>query len=314
MVDTKKRKKPEEAPAAGSGVAKKRKGTQEEAVKVGKKSASAASSLALFKVYVGNLKCPVDQEALRKKFATYGAISDLTLPASTKEAAKCFAFISYATEEAAKAACEAAGSEFGGAALKVQLSGEKGGDSAATDTTVFVAGLPPACKEGGLRKHFAPCGEITKLEIPPCKAGGKHKGETRGIAFVTFSTRKSHDAAVKLDGKAYEGSTLKIKEFVAKSKSEKPKKIDDKDVNRVFVGGIPKTGDEASLRSHFEACGAIKRCMMPINKDKSKRGVAFLNFVSPEGVKKAVKLDGSEYKGKPLKVTIAGAPSEAKGK
>eukprot|EP00933_Yihiella_yeosuensis_P014178 TRINITY_DN12802_c0_g2_i3.p1 TRINITY_DN12802_c0_g2~~TRINITY_DN12802_c0_g2_i3.p1 ORF type:complete len:405 (-),score=155.89 TRINITY_DN12802_c0_g2_i3:214-1428(-) len=265
------------------------------------------------KLYVGGYSTAAcDEEALRKKFGKYGEIEEV-LVYSKKGSQKGIAFVTYTTKEEAEAALELNGFEWKGFPLKVQLSGK-----VSNITAVFVGGLPMDFDEDALRQRFAKCGKITKFEVPLSK--GK-KAAKRGIAFVTFETRKAVESALKLDGKAYEGNTLKVKEFEPtaagekmKAKKKSKKEAQDQKVFRVWVGGLPKTADGTKVKDFFLECGEIKKFMMPTHPKTGKgRGMALINYKTEQGMKEALRLNEQEFQEEHvIKVKVAGAPNEKK--
>merc|ERR1719223_2526459 len=97
------------------------------------------------------------------------------------------------------------------------------------------------------------------------------------------------------------------------------KKVDTEDSSSnemtVFVGGIPFSCTEDTLRKDFTECGEIEKMNLPLNDEGKPRGIAFITFKTPEGVKEALKYDGEEYGGRTLKVNLAGQGSkDGKGK
>lgn len=81
----------------------------------------------------------------------------------------------------------------------------------------------------------------------------------------------------------------------------------------VFIGGIPFSCDEATLRKDFSECGEIEKMNLPMNEDGRPKGIAFITFKSKEGVAAACKFDGDDYGGRTLKVNVAGAKGSGKG-
>jgi len=281
---------------------------EEDAEVVAKKVKNAPKGARIF---VGGLQVPCDEAALRKRFARYGEIEDLTIPpgrGGKKLTSKCIAFITYKTKDAATSALAVDGMDFSGAALKVQLSSgvSKPDDKAGgvkSDTIVFVSGLGSGCTEEAVKKHFSKCGDIVKLEVPPSK---KKKDEIRGLAFITYKEKAGAEAALALDGTVTKMGTLQVKEFVVPPGGEGGKD-NSKAEYKVVVTNLPKPFEEDRVRLHFKECGVVK-------KYKQSRGTVFLNFVSPLGVERALKLNGKLFKGRALKVAVAPADEKADSK
>lgn len=72
----------------------------------------------------------------------------------------------------------------------------------------------------------------------------------------------------------------------------------------IYVGQVDYSATPEELLSHFEPCGTVER--VTINCDKftgAPKGFAYLEFQTEEAVENAIKLDGSSFKGRTLKVT-----------
>lgn len=78
------------------------------------------------KLYVGNLPYTVDDTQLRDLFGQYGEIQDLTLITDRDTGrSKGFAFVAFATQQAAESALVQNGKALGGRALKVNMAEQK---------------------------------------------------------------------------------------------------------------------------------------------------------------------------------------------
>jgi len=80
------------------------------------------------KLYVGNFPYSVDEEQLRSLFSPYGEIEELALIMDRETGrSKGFAFITFATQQAAESALEKNGVDLSGRALRVNMAQEKSG-------------------------------------------------------------------------------------------------------------------------------------------------------------------------------------------
>ncbi|PLY13963.1 MAG: RNA-binding protein [Sedimenticola sp.] len=80
------------------------------------------------KLYVGNFPYTVTEAQLRDIFSAYGEIEDLAMIMDRETGRpKGFAFITFATQQAAEKALEQNGKDVGGRALKVNMATEKPG-------------------------------------------------------------------------------------------------------------------------------------------------------------------------------------------
>merc|ERR1711920_1134629 len=81
----------------------------------------------------------------------------------------------------------------------------------------------------------------------------------------------------------------------------------------VFVGGLPFSASEETVKKDFEECGPIEKMNMPKNEEGKPKGIAFITFKTADGVTAALKYDGDDYGGRTLKVNKAGQKGD-KGK
>jgi polyadenylate-binding protein 2 len=72
----------------------------------------------------------------------------------------------------------------------------------------------------------------------------------------------------------------------------------------IYVGQVDYSATAEELVAHFEPCGAIERVTINCDKFTGKpKGFAYLEFQTEEAVVNALKLDGSTFKNRTLKVT-----------
>ncbi|KAL7566941.1 hypothetical protein ACA910_017242 [Epithemia clementina (nom. ined.)] len=77
-----------------------------------------------------------------------------------------------------------------------------------------------------------------------------------------------------------------------------------KDSCSIYVGQVDYSATPEELVSHFAACGTIERVTIVCDKYTGKpKGFAYLEFQDESSIENAVKLDGSEFRGRSLKVT-----------
>jgi RNA recognition motif-containing protein len=78
------------------------------------------------KLYVGNFPFSVDEAQLRELFSAYGEISELAMITDRETGrSKGFAFITFATQQAAEKALELDGKDLGGRKLRVNIAQER---------------------------------------------------------------------------------------------------------------------------------------------------------------------------------------------
>merc|ERR1711970_1097833 len=108
-----------------------------------------------------------------------------------------------------------------------------------------------------------------------------------GYGGRTLSVRKSGDPAPK-DGKGKGNSEFEV-----------------------FVGGVPESATEDSLKKAFGECGEIDRLRLPLNEEGKPKGIAFIQFKDKDSCDKAVAMTDTEMDGSYLRVKMSG---DGKGK
>lgn len=81
-----------------------------------------------------------------------------------------------------------------------------------------------------------------------------------------------------------------------------------------FIRGLPWAADEAKLQRDFSECGEIEKIKQPKNEEGKSRGMAFIKFVTHEGLDAAMKFDNTDYGGRTIYVTKAGENTQGAGK
>eukprot|EP00928_Gymnodinium_smaydae_P022411 TRINITY_DN18835_c0_g1_i1.p1 TRINITY_DN18835_c0_g1~~TRINITY_DN18835_c0_g1_i1.p1 ORF type:complete len:377 (-),score=85.06 TRINITY_DN18835_c0_g1_i1:93-1181(-) len=170
----------------------------------------------------------------------------------------------------------------------------------ATEFKIFVGGLSTVHDAEQVKKIFAACGEIATFYMP-CYTKAKRKGEPKGYALISYSSRAGMKAALGWNGKDLEGKPLVVERKREKEGTEDPQAAKVDKEFEVFVGGvysIPKK----QIRKHFAACGEITSFEMPLTPKGQSKGIAFIAFKSSSGMEKALELDGEEFHSKTLTV------------
>ena len=83
---------------------------------------------------------------------------------------------------------------------------------------LFVGSLPPTATEESLQALFAPFGTVHSLKLVKDLFSGKCKG----FGFLEMEGHEARAAIAGLDGKSYEGNSLKVK-FEEEQRGRGPK-------------------------------------------------------------------------------------------
>jgi RNA recognition motif-containing protein len=76
--------------------------------------------------------------------------------------------------------------------------------------------------------------------------------------------------------------------------------------NKLYVGNLPYTVDEAQLRDLFSKYGEIDELALIMDRDTGRsKGFAFVTFATQQAAEKALAENGKDVGGRPLRVNIA---------
>jgi RNA recognition motif-containing protein len=85
---------------------------------------------------------------------------------------------------------------------------------------LFVGSLPPSTSEDALLSMFSEYGTVRSIELVKDMFSGKCKG----FGFLEMEGHEARAAIAGLDGKSYEGNTIKVKFEQPQGKARKGKR------------------------------------------------------------------------------------------
>eukprot|EP00929_Paragymnodinium_shiwhaense_P009344 TRINITY_DN113481_c0_g1_i1.p1 TRINITY_DN113481_c0_g1~~TRINITY_DN113481_c0_g1_i1.p1 ORF type:complete len:458 (+),score=144.86 TRINITY_DN113481_c0_g1_i1:147-1376(+) len=146
----------------------------------------------------------------------------------------------------------------------------------------------------------ADAGEDAPLREEEDAAAEAAAADASGKGGKTKKAKKPREGAC-------EGEDEQLDEAPANEEAaDAPTKTPDSDHPRkVFVNGLPWNLQRETVQRDFEQCGKIERLDLPKNKLGLSSGVAFLYFATEEGVSSALKLHGTDFHGRAIKVMRA---------
>uniref|UniRef100_A0A671YED0 Heterogeneous nuclear ribonucleoprotein A3 n=1 Tax=Sparus aurata TaxID=8175 RepID=A0A671YED0_SPAAU len=148
---------------------------------------------------------------------------------------------------------------------------------------LFIGGLSFETTEESLRAHFEQWGTLTDCVV----MRDPNSKRSRGFGFVTYSSVREVDEAMKARPHKVDGRVVEPKRAVSREDSNKPGA--HLTVKKIFVGGIKEDTEEYHIREHFEKYGKIE--CIDIMEERStgkKRGFAFVSFDDHDTVDKIV--------------------------
>ncbi|XP_053732779.1 heterogeneous nuclear ribonucleoprotein A3 [Synchiropus splendidus] len=148
---------------------------------------------------------------------------------------------------------------------------------------LFIGGLSFETTEESLRAHFEKWGTLVDCVVMRDPVGKR----SRGFGFVTYSSVKEVDEAMKERPHKVDGRVVEPKRAVSREDSNKPGA--HLTVKKIFVGGIKEDTEEYHIREYFERYGNIESIEIMMERATSKkRGFCFVTFDDHDTVDKIV--------------------------
>lgn len=157
-----------------------------------------------------------------------------------------------------------------------------GDPKADQDKKLFVGGLSPRTNEDSLRAYYSQWGELTDVVVMRDQRSNK----SRGFGFVTFKESAAVDKAQserphKLDGKDVDSKRAMPREETSPEVHAAVKKL--------FVGGLKKDVTNEDLEEYFGKFGNVTEASVVMAKDtNTSRGFAFVTFDDTDSVDKVI--------------------------
>jgi cold-inducible RNA-binding protein len=86
------------------------------------------------------------------------------------------------------------------------------------------------------------------------------------------------------------------------------------EMNKLFVGNLSFAMNEADLQETFGVYGEITDITIPLDRDtKKSKGFGFITFKDDKSANNALALDGKEFGGRNLRVSIANSKESSGG-
>ncbi|KAK7118944.1 hypothetical protein R3I94_020954 [Phoxinus phoxinus] len=168
--------------------------------------------------------------------------------------------------------------------------------------TVFVGNLPASCSKKSLLSLFRPVGVVESVrfrsvvrEDPTISRKVAaiqrkvHPKKQNINAYVVFREEAAAAAALRRNGQEIQtGFHIRV-DRVSKHSGHDHKRS-------IFVGNLPYDASELPLREHFEECGTVEAVRLVRDRDSGMgKGFGYVLFESPDSVMLALKLNGSSF-------------------
>uniref|UniRef100_A0A0D9V644 RRM domain-containing protein n=1 Tax=Leersia perrieri TaxID=77586 RepID=A0A0D9V644_9ORYZ len=191
----------------------------------------------------------------------------------------------------------------GGEAVERAVTKGKGAAAAsrAENGKLFVGGVPLGASAAELRAHFSRFGRVACVFT--------HKdhdtGASRGFAFVQFVCPDDADAALAACH-VFRGTTIDVKVAEPKPSAEGPQRRLSGDHKKIFIGGLPPSLREETLKEYFEKFGQVYRATVVTDVFTNvSRGFGFVEYESVDSATKVLKMGRHFLGGQWVDVRVA---------
>uniref|UniRef100_A0A915NWG0 RRM domain-containing protein n=1 Tax=Meloidogyne floridensis TaxID=298350 RepID=A0A915NWG0_9BILA len=121
-----------------------------------------------------------------------------------------------------------------------------------------------------------------------------------------FDEDSSEGEVIKLAGIKKEDQMSEDDEMESDNASEDDEENEQKKASRrsIFVGNIPHTTLDESVRAYFSTCGKISALRLLRDKQTGLvRGSGFIEFVDSDSIQKALELNNLPFEGRKLRIS-----------
>lgn len=267
--------------------------------KTKEKGDDAANQL---KLIVMGLPWKVDEKAVKKDFASCGAIVNVKVLMNDDGKSKGMAFITFKNAEGASACLKKDGdtTTYDGRTLRIHRA----------KTKPEVKAKVAASKDEKKPERKDEKKTEKKAERKPEKSNAGNGGLTLNISSLKSSDIINMDVISKLgrmqeqkDWQAMATLAKKIVTRAEKAMTEKTGTTKDKHKFRVFVSGLPvEDFDETAFKKRFADCGDITFAWLPVKSGGAGKGFGAIGYKTQEAFDKALAYNGTKCKGNVLTV------------
>jgi polyadenylate-binding protein 2 len=115
--------------------------------------------------------------------------------------------------------------------------------------------------------------------------------------------REMEEEAEKLKDEHEKVDDAMASENAGANAEEDAVKKQEADARSVFVGQVDYASTPEDLAKLFASCGTVNRVTILHDKFDNPKGFAYVEFLEPDAVHNAILLDGSELRGRKIKVS-----------
>ncbi|KAI1715181.1 RNA recognition motif domain-containing protein [Ditylenchus destructor] len=216
-----------------------------------------------FKLFVGGLSKQTSVETLREYFSKFGDIAECVIPRSVDNSSRGFGYVIFKSQESINNVLNSASHDIDNKAVDVRLAGSR-----QREFTLIVKNLSPNTTNESLREYYSRFGQLTQCNVK----FDQETGQSRGFGFVTFSSQKEMDSAIKAEPHIIDGVRVKL-DYVTSEFD-------------VIVTNLTMNITEKALNDYFSRYGVLRRCEIKESLPGVRTG--FVGFWSEEEVMQAL--------------------------
>eukprot|EP00049_Salpingoeca_infusionum_P025492 m.19703 g.19703 ORF g.19703 m.19703 type:complete len:450 (+) comp8067_c0_seq2:359-1708(+) len=172
---------------------------------------------------------------------------------------------------------------------------------------MFVGGLSPETTRDRLKDYFSRFGEVVDCVVMT----DAETGRTRGFGFVTFRDGRCCSEVLRkrphlIDGREVDPKMAVPREEMDGQVRQRPVQGGQSTPCKVFVGGLPPSSSDDSLKTFFSQFGVVDEAVVIYDKQfRTPRGFGFVTFADPAVATKIVQDHFFEFEGKQVEVKQA---------
>lgn len=237
-------------------------------------------------ILVQNVPQNISDTKIRQYFSACGNVQSLEILHDEENSV----VVEFEDAQDAEYALSRNGQELEGSILSVERH---------SGATLYITNYPATADESYIRHLLRAYGDIVNVRFPSLQ-GNKR----RRFCYVEFKEPHQARAATELDGRDVEG--LKIVAKISNPAARHARVERENDGRTIFVGQIPFKATQPEIEKAFSTYGAIESVKLPQDQHMKGRnkGIAFLTFATNEAATAALAMDGQDFKGRKLVVSI----------
>ncbi|KAM0926708.1 hypothetical protein ACQ4PT_003687 [Festuca glaucescens] len=173
---------------------------------------------------------------------------------------------------------------------------------------VVASGMPYTTTEEEIRGLFDKFGPIRSLQL----SRFPDSGNFRGLAFVTFESDEVALKSLELDGHKIGNRFMRVERCRITASSKRQKKSEHQsDPEKpegclsAYVGNLSWNITEKDLRDYFKSSRIASIRFALDKRTGDSRGFCHVDFEDDESLEKAVGMNQSELRGRPVKIAYA---------